>query len=181
MGPWHSRQTIFFIKMGHSRPLFPLFLCVQQSWQWIKFANEWNRTMGIWFRKLSLYQLCLNHCPKTIPPFRFISKNEVVKILISNRQNRVGRFVSLFLRNCLSIPPKSNASSALYAHPATPAQWGNLFWVEPKRRIRGASTAAAAAAVAKSKTQLLGDKNHYTYQTIKAILAGGLRIWTTRI
>ena len=51
--------------MGHFRPLFSLVLSFQQSRQktnvQFKFADDWIRIAGLWFRMQPRYQLNHNH------------------------------------------------------------------------------------------------------------------------
>ena len=72
---WTPRQPFlsqimlqyFFLKMGHSRPLFLYFrlsykqLTVNKCS--IKVANDWIRTRVLWYWKRPLCQLRHNHCP----------------------------------------------------------------------------------------------------------------------
>ena len=57
---------LFIQKVGHSRPPFIYFrlLNTADSKQVfnINFANDWIRTMDLWYQKRPLYQLSHNHC-----------------------------------------------------------------------------------------------------------------------
>ena len=56
-----NKKGIFFIKMGHSRPLFlylRLFNTVESKQMFIlNFADDWIRTEDLWYFKCPLYQL----------------------------------------------------------------------------------------------------------------------------
>ena len=55
----------FFLKMGHSRPIFFIFVFPGR----FNFANVWLQTADLWCRKRPLYQLSHNHCLENFMSF----------------------------------------------------------------------------------------------------------------
>ena len=74
-----------------------------------------------------------------------------------------------FFRNCHSFRPRRPAAARLPDLPDPPNE--ETFFEQNQ-----SEWFKAAPNPSQSKTQLFNDKNHYTYQTIKAISAGGPRI-----
>ena len=80
----------FFLKMGHSRPLFCLFNTVDSKQMFnINFANDWIQTADLWYQKQLLYQLSHNHWPwyvtvgvAVISGFTNISSNPLTSYLM---------------------------------------------------------------------------------------------------
>ena len=64
-GPTISTYVSFFLKNGHSRPLFFVFFYKQLTENncSIKVADDWIRTRVLWYRKRPLCQLRHNHFP----------------------------------------------------------------------------------------------------------------------
>ena len=54
---------MFFLKKWAILSLFFGFLLFQYIWQYVKFADDWIRTVDLWCQKRPLYQLSHNHCP----------------------------------------------------------------------------------------------------------------------
>ena len=73
-------ESIFFKKMGHSRPLFlqiRLFNTVDSKCSILKFANYWIRTADLWNRKQPLHQL-----PKLSQIYQWLHVHSPTMILV---------------------------------------------------------------------------------------------------
>ena len=66
MGPGNA--VAIFKKVGYSRPLFIYFSLFNAVYSKkifdINFADDWSRTLDLWYRKRPLYQLSHNHFPQ---------------------------------------------------------------------------------------------------------------------
>ena len=111
---------LFFKKVGHSRPLFiyfRLFSTVNKQMFNINFANDWSRTIDLWYWKWPLYQLSHNHFPSSFWFFIFL-------------------YFSLYLFRCLKYGPNL-ASFCLFSIFSQHNQWQIKYktWLPIRRKI----------------------------------------------
>ena len=86
---WSSGWKPFLENMGHFLPLFldfRLFNAADSVGRYMKFANDWIRTMDLWSQKQLFYQLSHNYYPtvwKTFTPSSGWAKYRSLSIMIN--------------------------------------------------------------------------------------------------